>query len=220
MTLRGTLTKLFGEIFNPVLIQRGIPTSVDELNYYPIKVGFPELLDRVHKNPKEYIVKDVSEGLKRMSTEEGIFMYMDHYRLIASLNRGIHYAGLELKLFGREQRLDYSFLLAKGSPYRLMLSQGSRQLVDSGAMETIMRTWRGRLPRISPDGLEVLGLRHLAMAFVGFAFVYGTSLLVLLAECVVKKKMKKKIAPIDKNCKLQKSRSFLKDKFAGIQSAK
>ncbi len=149
-------------------------------------IGLPGLLERVLDHPDRWVVRDEREGLRRMSREVGTFMFTSEYPLMEAWNHG-DFEGLELKLFGETEISHTQYMLARNSPYRLILSEGSRKLVEAGVFETVMGRWRGRLSEASQNGLKVLGGRHMALGFMVFLVIYAGCLVLLLLECLAKR---------------------------------
>ncbi len=149
-------------------------------------IGLPKLLDRVLSEPDRYVVGSIEETLLRLSKEPGAYTLTQEFGTLAALNQG-RYEGLDLVLFGETTYLRYHYLLAKNSPYRPLLTEGTRSLIETGTLETILLRWRGHLPKGEQDGMKVLGGRHLALLFVAYLAVYACCPLLLLLECLVKR---------------------------------
>ncbi len=154
------------------------------------RVGLPDLLRRISDGHYErWIVDDIPQGLERMSREPQTFMYAGEYELTSALNRESRpwYAGLHLKFAGDPTRLTRNFMLAKNSPYRRLFSEGGQALVQSGLLEAVLLRWRGRMPRASQDGMKILGLEHVGLAFLAHLAGLLCCLVVLGFECFKRK---------------------------------
>ncbi len=162
-------------------------------------VGLPKLLNRVLKNSEKFIVNSEIDGLNRMSREKWTFMYTSTFPLVEAMNHG-YYEDLELKLFGEKQKLITQYMLAKNSPYKQMLTEGSRLMLESGLVDIIMLKWRGKISHASQDGLKALGGRHMALVFLAFALVYVVCLVILLCECLTQRLERRSIKVLYSRC--------------------